>query len=259
MSAPETATVTVAGHPCRVWRKGSGPLIGVLPGYGGYPKWPAFADRLAETRTVVVPSLPGYPGGAGHLALDGLLDWLIATRDLLHAAGLDGADLVGISVAAPLAADVAALWPETVGRLILVGPFGLFDEADPVVDPWGQRGNEIAGMLCADAERFTEMRKRPEDADPVEWQVETVRAMEASARYLWPLGATGIEKRLGRIRQRTLLAWGEADRIVPRSYAAAFADGIAGETETAIVPRAGHLVDLDQPDALAATINRFLN
>ena len=53
---------------------------------------------------MVVPSLPGFPGGdRGHSVLDNHLDWLLATRHLLDAAGLEGADLAGSSVGASLA------------------------------------------------------------------------------------------------------------------------------------------------------------
>src|SRR5262245_64688773 len=49
--------------------------------------------------TLIVPSLPGFPGGdRGHTVLDNHLDWLLAVRQLLQKAGLDGADLAGSSV-----------------------------------------------------------------------------------------------------------------------------------------------------------------
>ena len=71
MSEPTTSTVEVNGFPCRVWSKGSGPRLGFLAGLGGLPRWVPFLDELAKTRTVIVPSLPGYPGGAaGHTVLD---------------------------------------------------------------------------------------------------------------------------------------------------------------------------------------------
>ena len=86
MSEPETTTVEINGFPARVWRKGSGPPVGFLGGFGGLPRWVPFLDRLAERRTVVVPSLPGFPGGdRGHSVLDTHLDWLLATRHLLDA------------------------------------------------------------------------------------------------------------------------------------------------------------------------------
>jgi pimeloyl-ACP methyl ester carboxylesterase len=48
--------------------------------------------------------------------------------------------------------------------------------------------------------------------------------------------------------------WGEQDRIMPRSYADKFARGISGKTEIKTIPGAGHLAELDQPDAVAAAI-----
>ena len=96
MSEHETSIVEINGFPCRVWRKGRGPRLGFLAGFGGLPRWVPFLDALARERTVIVPSLPGFPGGdRGHTVLDSHLDWLLATRRLLQAAGLDGADLAG--------------------------------------------------------------------------------------------------------------------------------------------------------------------
>ena len=101
MSEPETLTVDINGCPTRIWRKGSGPKIGFLAGFGGLPRWVPFLDELARSRTVIVPSLPGFPGGdRGHTVLDTHLDWLVATRELLEKADLTGADLVGSSVGA---------------------------------------------------------------------------------------------------------------------------------------------------------------
>ena len=69
------------------------------------PRWIPFLDALAEQRTVVVPSLPGFPGGGrGHTVLDNHLDWVLAAHLLLHKAGLDGADLAASSVGGSLAA-----------------------------------------------------------------------------------------------------------------------------------------------------------
>ena len=56
----------------------------------------------------------------------------------------------------------------------------------------------------------------------------------------------------------TLLIWGADDRVVPKSYARKFADRIAGPTEILEIPNAGHLVDIDQPAALAEAVLKFL-
>ena len=63
LSEPETFSVELNGFSTRVWRKGEGPKLGFLAGFGGLPRWIPFLDQLARERTVIVPSLPGFPGG----------------------------------------------------------------------------------------------------------------------------------------------------------------------------------------------------
>ena len=180
MSAPRERQVEVNGHACRVWEKGRGEPLGFLAGFGGLPRWPPFLDRLAEQRRVIAPSLPGFPGGEGHDALDDLPDWIAATLDLLEAAELHGADLVAASVGGLLAAEVAAFSRASVGRLALLAPLGLFSANEPVTDVFARVTPTIPQVLCHDVEAATAFFAAPEDADPVEWQVLTNRANAAA-------------------------------------------------------------------------------
>jgi pimeloyl-ACP methyl ester carboxylesterase len=258
VSEPETLTVEVNGFSTRVWRKGSGPKIGFLAGYGGLPRWMPFLDELAKSRTVIVPSIPGFPGGdRGHTVLDTHLDWLLAVHELLEKSDLLGADLAGSSVGGSLAAEMAALWPEAVRRLVLISPFGLFKDDDPPTDPWAQRADAVPGLMCADPEIWKAMKAAPEGANSIEWPIEQTRANEAAARIFWPLGNTKLEKRLRLIKAPTLLLWGEQDRIMPRSYAETFAQGITGPTEVRIIQGAGHLAEMDKPAEVAGAIVGF--
>jgi len=260
VTEPETLSVELNGYSSRVWKKGEGPKLGFLAEFGGLPRWIPFLDVLARVRTVIVPSLPGFPGGErGHSVLDGHLDWMLAVRQLLQKAGLDGADLVGSSVGGSFAAEIAAIWPGSVHHLALIAPWGLFDEKDPMTDPWAQRAPEVPALLCADPERWNELKAEPEGANSPEWPIEQVRANEAAARAFWPLGNTRLEKRLPLIAAPTLLIWGAEDQIVPRSYADRFATAILGRAEIATIPGAGHLAELDKPDEVAAAILRWMS
>ena len=254
MSDPKTTTVEVNGFPCRVWTKGSGPKLGFIAGLGGLPRWLPFLDRLAEQRTVVAPSLPGYPGGLGHTELDSHLDWVLAVRQLLDKSGLAGADLAGASVGGAFAAEMAAIFPGQLGRLALIAPFGLFDEKQPAADPWAQRRDKVAGLMCADPSKWDALVAPPEGANSVEWPIEMTRAAEAAARAFWPLGSTRLEKRLGLIAAPTLILWGEDDAVLPPAYAGKFAAAINGAARVEMVPGAGHLAYLDQPDAVARAV-----
>jgi pimeloyl-ACP methyl ester carboxylesterase len=269
MSAPVERSVAVNGEPCRVWEKsgreegaqesGAGEPLGFLASLGGCSHWTPFLERLAERRRLVVPSLPGFPGGgSGHKKLDDLPDWIAATLDLLEAAGLEGADLVGHGVGGVLAAEVAALSRATVRRLVLIAPLGLFDAAEPVADAWARRASELPALLSTRPEAFAKELLPPEGCDEVEWQIELLRASEAAARLLWPTADRGLAKRLHRIQAPTLLLWGSEDRLVPASYAKRFADGIAGAASLRSIEGAGHRVDFDAPAATADAILEFL-
>jgi abhydrolase domain-containing protein 6 len=257
-AGPRSYTVAVNGQPCRVWDKGDGRPLVFLAGFGGLPRWTECLERLAARRRVIAPSLPGFPGTAAIGPLYTQLDWLLATHDLIAGAGLARCDLMGVSLGAALAADAAAIWPNLVDRLVLVSALGLFDENEPSADPFAQRKGTLPQLLCADPERYVSHTAIAEHADPVEWAVITTRAQEAAARLLWPLGDTGLAGRLGRIRHDTLLVWGAADRVVPPSYRARFASGIAGKTRVEVIAAAGHMVDLDAPEALTQRVDAFL-
>ena len=144
-------------------------------------------------------------------------------------------------------------------KLALIAPFGLFDETEPVTDPWGQRPEQVAGFLCVHPERWESFKDPPPGANSPEWAIEQTRASEAAARAFWPLGNTRLEKRLPFITAPTLIIWGEVDRIMPKSYAAHFAAAMKEKPKLVTIPGAGHLAELDKPDEVAAAILDWTN
>jgi pimeloyl-ACP methyl ester carboxylesterase len=251
--------VRVGGDKVRVFEKGRGRPLGVLSGLLGFAEWTPFLEALAAKRRVIVPSLPGHPGGGDFRRLDDVADWVIATQELLEASGLAGADLVGLGPGGTLAAEVAAFSPALVKRLVLVAPFGLYDEGEPTADVWAKRAGELPGTLSAHPAEFaSQVLAQPAGGDEIEFRVAQVRALEAAARLLWPLGDRGLAKRLHRIRAATLLVWGAEDRVIPASYAKRFAAGIHGRTRVRSLAGAGHRADFDAPEALAKAILGFL-
>lgn len=253
-------TVTAAGGACRVWEKGEGERVGVFFGLGGCPRWTPFLELLSKSRRVVVPSLPGFQGSdVHHRQLDGHLDWITATLELIEASDLVGADLVAASVGGMLCAEAAALSPPTVRRLVLAGPYGLFDADDPTTDVFAMVDSAGQAARTRQPERYLAIFSPPEDADEAsEWGIGQYRANEASARIIWPLGDRGLRKRLHRITAPTLLLWGDRDELIPPSYAAAFAARITAPSTTQLIAAAGHLVLIDQPEASANAVLEFL-
>jgi pimeloyl-ACP methyl ester carboxylesterase len=116
----------------------------------------------------------------------------------------------------------------------------------------------LNGLLCADAATYKDFVAQPDDADPIEWKVEQMRALEASARFLFPTGNTGLSARLHRITAKILLVWGEGDRVMPWSYAERFKRSLPHPANAIRIPGAGHLAELDQPAAIARTVLEFM-
>ena len=256
-------SLSVGGHAVRVWEHGANPTappVVFFAGIGGLPRWVPFLDHLAQTRRVVVPSLPGFPGAAEFRHLDSLLDWIVHVVETVEALDAAPVDLVGSSVGGALAAEVAAIAGGLVNRLVLIAPFGCFDADDPAADIWAQvpGPDSIPNLVCEHPERWKEAWEVPEGAEALDWQVMHTRAMEAAARLLFPFGDTGVLTRLHRARQPTLLLRGDKDRVLPASYNERFAKALAGPVRSAAIADAGHLPELDAPEALAREINAFL-
>ncbi|MFE2144472.1 alpha/beta fold hydrolase, partial [Streptomyces sp. NPDC059456] len=64
-------------------------------------------------------------------------------------------------------------------------------------------------------------------------------------------------RRLRRVDVPALLLWGESDRIVTPAYGAAYA-GAFGNGRLHVIPGAGHLPQVEQPESTFAVIDAFL-
>jgi pimeloyl-ACP methyl ester carboxylesterase len=259
---PAESFVQINGCRCRVWEKGEGAPLGFLPGLRGLPRWTPFLDRLAAKRRVVALSPPGFSGSEpGHHDLDDLADWVTMTLDLLEATGVAGGDVIGASAGGILAAEAAAFSNASVRKLVLIGSFGLYDDAAPPAMFFANTPPQQDALLASNPDSLRDfLAPSPglDDAAKLEWEMQAFRANEATARLTWPMGDHGLRKRLHRIRARTLVLWGAEDRLFPTSYASLFEQGIGGAAKTRIVKGAGHLAWLDKPEETASAVLRFV-
>lgn len=259
---PTSRRITVSGSECQVLEKGIGPTTVFWAGLGGTPRWTEFHDLLAAERRLQVVSLPGQQGSErGHERLVGPLDWVAMALDVLDAVAGEPVDLIASSISGLLAGEVAALCQPAIRKLVLIGSYGLYDDADPTRNVFAEAPPTCPGFLIQDADAYKAAYGPPigaKDAETDEFLVTAYRADEVMARLSWPFGDLKLARRLHRIVAPTLLLWGAEDRLVPPSYARRFAGGIAGQTQIKIVPEAGHLVHMDAPAQSASIITKFL-
>jgi pimeloyl-ACP methyl ester carboxylesterase len=241
---------------------GSGPPLLYLHGPWGLAPDRGFVARLAESCTVYAPKFPGTSRGdheAIH-ALDGWLDLAVYHGELLAALQLSAPAVVGHSFGGLVAAEIAAALPHAVDRLVLIDPVGLWRDDHPVQN-WMLLSDKARGpSLFAAPEREAAQRffAVPADAaERVDSQAQTIWSQACTGKFVWPIADRGLSKRIHRIAAPTLIVWGEADRIVAPAYAQEFAGRIA-DARIAMIPRAGHLPQLEQTDAVVKALSGFL-
>jgi pimeloyl-ACP methyl ester carboxylesterase len=241
---------------------GRGPPLVYLHGPWGLAPDRDFIARLAQANRVYAPKHPGTSRGdpeAVH-ALDSWLDLVVYYGELLDHLELATTALAGHSFGALMAAEIAAAAPKAVRRLVLIDPVGLWRDDLPVKNWMVLSEAERAPSLFADPE--SEAAKRffgmPDDAaERVDVLAQSIWSQACTGKFVWPVPDRGFKGRAHRIAAPTLIVWGKADRIIAPAYAQEFAARIAG-ARVALIDRAGHLPQLEQPDAVAKAVLGFL-
>jgi pimeloyl-ACP methyl ester carboxylesterase len=247
-------TVATQHVPVRYLEGGSGPDLVFLHAAGGVTAEDPFLSALAKTHHVYAPLVPGYGDSEECPEIRDMLDFTLHTWDVVAALGLKDPILVGHSMGGMIAAEMAAVQPNDVSRLALIAPAGLWDDDHPIPDLFSTLPYEMPALLFHDEAAGAAMMTAGRDVeDPgflQQYLVTNARQLGMAGRILFPIPERGLAGRLYRIRAKTVIVWGDSDRLVPPVYAHAFKKGIAG-AELVSIPEAGHLLTLERPRAVA--------
>ncbi len=90
-----------------------------------------------------------------------------------------------------------------------------------------------------------------------EFLIISARRLGMAGKLLFPIPDRGLSRRLHRIKAKTLILWGENDKLIRPVYGDTFKAAI-GNSKLQILPEAGHLVTQEKPkqvvDAIAASV-----
>jgi pimeloyl-ACP methyl ester carboxylesterase len=261
---PEQRTIEVAGKKVRLLVGGGGPPLLYVHSVGADVEWIEAHERLAAKFTVHVPAHPGFGGTTGIEDVDGLFDYVLHYVDLLDVLGLRGVPVVGTSLGGWIAAELAALWPERVARLVLVDAVGLWIAEHPIGELFGTEPPALAKMIFHDqqhpvAQLMASMTPDAIAHVPEEFAYAQLAAFEAAAKVAWNpyLHDPKLEGRLRRVTAPTLVVWGRQDGLVPLAYGERWRDRIRG-ARLEVIDRCGHLPPIERADAFAAAVLGFL-
>ncbi|MGR8919413.1 MAG: alpha/beta fold hydrolase [Gammaproteobacteria bacterium] len=255
----DMASITVgpAAREVHYFRAGSGAPLLFLHSVVGLPGFEPALALLAERFDVIAPYAPGFGPAKDQLPDidEGPLDLTLHHADVLDAFGLERAHVVGVSIGAWMAAELAAILPRRVERLVLVNPLGIWRDDIGGEDPFAQHPGFPSRILFADKDG--RQQHLFEGRDKMDAHVEELLNLRAAAKFLWPIPDTGVERRLARITAPSLVVTSAADVVVPAAYGPVWQASIGG-ARSADLGAAGHLADLDQPEAFARTVGDFL-
>jgi pimeloyl-ACP methyl ester carboxylesterase len=254
------ATITLPGNGlvAEVERHGRGAPLVYLHGAFGL-EWSApLVDALARSHEVIAPKLPGYGASEGLERIRSFHDLSVWLDEVLDALGLERVALAGHDFGGAAAAEYAALFRRRVERLVLLAPYGLWQDEAPLEDIFGLTPGALTKLLYADPGGEAATAFNAPLPDPVA-QTESIlrrrQALIAAAKLMWPIPDKGLKHRLYRVTAPTLVVGGTQDALMGRGYLDAFAAAMPDARVRMV--RSGHMIPQEAAAETAAAIDDF--
>ena len=263
MSALDAIQIdTPKGTSVHVYQGGSGPDLLFLHGTGGLlGAEDPFLLRLAESFTVHAPELPGYGESVGEELLEDMLDFTLHGWDCADALGLDRPHLVGHSMGGMIAAEMASVDNRRTPSLSLIAPAGVWLDEHPIPDIFATLPFDLPALLFHDpAAGAGALTGGADFSNPealVEFFIRNARQLGTAGKMLFPIPNRRLSKRIYRLTAPTLLVWGESDKLIPPVYAERWLE-LLPTADLVTVARAGHMAPIEQPDQVAAAIEKHV-
>jgi pimeloyl-ACP methyl ester carboxylesterase len=195
------------------------------------------------------------------------VEWFKTVRDvaafyarMVREAGVGPIDVIGFSMGGWIAAEMAAADPAMFERVVLVAPLGIRPAQGEILDflAMTMRRHVMATVSkqgAAEAKALYGGGVSPE-------QYELFEAARAeSSRLAWEpyMHDATLPHRLGGLQgPQTLIVWGEADQVVPRGCAEAYAQAIPG-ARLEIIEGAGHRPEIEAPGRFVELVSALLD
>jgi len=257
---------SVNGVRINVIDEGAGHAILFLHGLGGcWRDWEPQLDGLSDRFRCVAVEHRGH--GRSEVTTGSYSTGLFAADAVAacRSLGIEHAYVVGLSLGGLVAQALTLAEPDFVDALVLcdtgawmpppmsealaqiardVRDVGFPDSRGAVTSSalaWSQYTREHRPHVVRNNQRETE------SSDPDAW----ARAARAVIDH-------DTRADLGRIAVPTLLVWGEEDRLIPPTPASTVLAEKIPDSELVVIRDAGHLVNLEQPDAFDQALVAFL-
>ena len=251
--------IHVAGTQVHVLQGGSGPPLLTLHGAGGSQGWLQYHQALAEHFTVYAPSHPGYGPSERPEWLDTMTDMAHFYQAFIDTMGVDRLALIGTSMGGWLAAEIAAMAPERLSRMVLVDAVGIKPEVGEIADILMCSREEAAKLRFYDTRQVPDYETRfNRELTPEERDAQYAN-QEMATRLCWRpyMHNPKLPYYLRRVQIPTLVVWGRQDAIVPLNCGEIYARELPN-ARLHVIDNCGHSPQNERPDAFLQAVIPFL-
>jgi|HubBroStandDraft_5_1064220.scaffolds.fasta_scaffold51258_2 pimeloyl-ACP methyl ester carboxylesterase len=214
--------------------------------------------RLASLGQVIVPSHPGFGNSELSPSISTVDDLSYFYLDLLDALALEETVLIGASLGGWIAAQTAVKCSQRIGKLILVDSVGIKVSDRAVRDILDVHA--LDSQELAKATYFDHLKHKPNFAEFSDDDALIVaRNRETFTFLVWRpyMHDPKLFGRLHRIKNPTLVLWGDHDQIVSPQYGKAMSNQILS-SEFRLIKNAGHYPFVEQPQAFQSEVAAFI-
>jgi pimeloyl-ACP methyl ester carboxylesterase len=243
-------------------RVGVGPPLVLVHGAAVDSRmWQPQLAALADEFTVVAWDEPGAGRSSDVTADFALADYANCLAALIDALDLGPAHVAGLSWGGTVAQELYRHHPELVATLLLVDTYAGWKGSLPEEEVRA-RVEGVRQMLAAADHMFDPTLPGLFAGDPPAEFVPLLEAMAADVRpgsmrtALLVMAEADERDLLPRIAVPTLLIWGELDARSPLGVARQFEQAIP-DTELIVIPGAGHVSNLEQPERFNEAVREF--
>ena len=236
---------------------GEGEPLLILHGWGGSSdSWLLVQKILAKLNfKVICPDLPGFGKTAPPAEPWGVKDYNDFLLNLIEKLEINNFFLLGHSFGGQISVRFASRYPERIKKLILCAPSAIRPKP-------GKKTRMIYLMARIGNTIFSPRHlRRLKDAARNLFYIfirnrDYKRAEGVMRDTIRKVIKEDLLPELSKIQNKTLIVWGDIDKMVPVKYASIFRDNIP-ESRLEIFPKIGHSPHLEVPEKLAEIINNF--
>ena len=217
--------------------------------------WHPQLEHFGRERRAIAFDYPGY--GDSDPAPDGTTrdDYAEAVHAALHALDVERAHICGLSLGGVVAIALADAVPNHCASLILADTFAAHPDGHAIYE----RALAVTDLRALAEARVDVLLAQP--ADPAVRR-EVVETMAKIAPAAYRIGAEAVwladqGERAHDINAPTLVLCGSEDVVTPPTLSLALAELIPG-ARTKLIDGAGHLSNLERPEAFNAIVGSFV-